>query len=108
MADVRFTLEVTIPTATDAVVVAAMQDVDIIPVLQERERQFTLCNDSTAIDSPGTVQRTIVAELTAEFESKFPTFDNQLSALKGAFKNRFSQLLPARVEETVEIGAFCP
>lgn len=108
MADVRYTIEVTIPTKSDAVVVAAMEDVDITPVLEERVRDFTLCDDTTSIFAAGTIRRVIIAELTPEFESKFPTDNDRLSALRGAFKNRFGSQLPARVDEIVELGSFCP
>jgi hypothetical protein len=106
--DVRYIIEATVPTKSDAVVVAAMAGVDITPVLKERQTQFTVCSDNTAISAPGTIQRTIIAELTTEFESHFPTLNDQLKALRGAFKNRFSKMLPARVEESVSVGAFCP
>ena len=108
MADVRYIIEVTIPTKSDVQVVSAMQNVDITPVIQERVLDFTVCSDSTAIFAPGTVRRTIIAALTAEFEAKFPGFNNQLHALENAFYMRFSKELPARVIESVNIGAFCP
>lgn len=108
MADVKYTLEVQVPTASDAVVVAAMQAVDIIPVLQERAGMFTLCSDITTIPVPGSVHRTIIATLTADFQLKHPTSNDQYNALLGAFKNRFESLLPSLVTESIEIGAFCP
>ncbi len=111
MADVQYVLEVTkesVPNKTDAVIATAMAAVDITPVLQERADDFTLCADVTAIDSPGVVQRTITAELTAGFESRNPNLNAQLRALRNAFGPRFGKLLPSRVSESVSVGAFCP
>jgi hypothetical protein len=109
MADVRYRISISnVPTKSDAVVAAEVAAVDISPVLSERQREFTICNDTTAIGPAGTVIRTIVCELSAEFESHFPTENDQLHALYGAFKNRFQAMLPCRVIESVDIGAFCP
>lgn len=112
MADVRYTITLSnIATKSDAVVLAAVQNVDVTPVLEERARDFTLCDDSSAIDSPGVIKRIIIAELSTEFETKFPTFNDQFYALKNAFKQRFEKQLPASgglVSEVVEIGAYCP
>jgi len=106
MADVRYIITVTIPTSSDANTVTAMENVDITPVLSERADQFTLCSDVTAVLVPGTVRRTIIATLNPDFEAKFNGDPGK--ALMGAFKNRFAQQLPARVTESVNVGAFCP
>lgn len=108
MADVKYTLEVQVPTASDAVVFAAMEAVDIAPVLSERASQFTLCSDVTSIFAPGIIHRTIIAALTTDLQLKHPTSNDQYNVCLGAFKNRFSSMLPARVLESVEIGIFCP
>lgn len=112
MADVRYIITVAnITNKTDAVTSAAVAAVDIDPVTEERARDFTICDDTTVIDSPGVIKRTIIAELSTEFESKFLTNDDQLSALRKAFQRRFERILPAAgglVTEEVEIGAFCP
>lgn len=108
MADVRYILSVTIPTQSGVEVSTAMAAVNIQPVVEERARDFTICSDTTAIGPVGTVTRTIIANLSAEFELKFPTENDRIRALTGAFKNRFASMLPANVIESVNVGAFCP
>jgi len=107
--DVKYRIRVTnVPTKTDAVLAAAVAAVDITPVVEERVRQFTICSDVTGITAPGVIDRTIIAEFTEEFELMFPTEDNRYYAVWKAFRNRFESMLPANVEELVELGDFCP
>lgn len=100
--DVEYTLDITNKYFADADMVTKIGGVNISPIQQERQDDFTVhTDDGGAIVSPGKIRRTITATLTAEFESKFPTEDQRRTALNGAFEEFFTKNVPAIVKENI-------
>jgi hypothetical protein len=86
--------------------ITRVENIDISPVRSERQKDFSVISDTTALDAGSTtdVQRTIVATLTADFESRFPTLSDKQAALTGVFKNFFSMNLPGVFTESINIA----
>lgn len=103
--NVTYTLSVRARFLNSADMIARVAAIDISPVESERQKDFTVIDDNTALaaGSTVTVERVIEATLTADFESRFPTLSDKQRALEGAFKNFFSMNLPGKFTETVLI-----
>ena len=78
----------------DADIAAIIAAVDVSRLEAARADDFTICDDQTAVVSPGQITRTFIMTLTADFESRFPTEDLQRRSLTNLFKHALEQRTP--------------
>lgn len=101
--DAQYTIKVTNKYLADAAMAAKVAAVDISTVEEERGDDFAVHTDNTVIFAAGEIRRIIVATLTEDFESRFPSNDDRRYALEGAFESFFNFNIPASVTESLSL-----
>jgi len=93
----------------DADLRTQVENVDLTDITDQYTDWFTICSDQTTVAAAGTIHRTIIAELSADFEADYPSEATQIAALKKMYEQALAKRIPyMQVNEDVFIGALCP
>lgn len=106
MASVTYKITTTNTYQKDSVAKNRLEAVQMVVVLDSNRDKFVspVVSDVSAVVSTGVIERTIEIDLTAEFMSKFPTYNQRMSALKDLLKGHFQAVMPGTVSEVISIA----